>query len=55
MLFRVREVTGVEVPLRIVFEDPSIAAIATYVEAVQFANQSAANDAESDDREEISL
>lgn len=55
MLFRVKDVTGVELPLRVLFEDPSVAALAARVENMQLAGTSAANDAHQFDREEVTL
>lgn len=55
MLFRVRKLTGVEVPLRTLFETPSIAALADAIHLLQYADSDVANDAGSGEREEISL
>jgi acyl carrier protein len=55
MLFRLREMTAIEVPLRVLFDAPSIAALANHIDASQYINCEAANDALSEDREEILL
>ena len=55
MLFRVRETTGVEVPLRVMFETPTVAELADHIETLKYVNCDAANDARQQDREEIML
>ena len=57
MLFQVRDGTGVEVPLRVLFETPTVAELANHVETVKYMNCEADNDndAKHQDREEIML
>ena len=55
MLFRVRDKTGVEVPLRVMFETPTVAELADHIETLKYVNCDAANDARQQDREEIML
>ncbi len=55
MLSRVRDLTGVEVPLRVLFENPSIDGLVTYIETCKYINCDAANDSPLQDREEIVL
>jgi len=55
MLFQVRDETGVEVPLRVMFETPTVAELADHIETLKYVNCDASNDAKHEDREEIVL
>ncbi len=55
MLFRTRDTASVEMPLRTMFEAPTIAALASQIDLLQYAKLESTNDPDCKNREEITL